>query len=389
LRDLRRFKWPIEAHRFGADTIDAGLRRSPHLLQEATVVSVPPFGRSPVELASGIDALYMSARGAVPDVLLSELDLHKNVARQRDEPVDINLGGYPLRVIGTGWGKYRYCLLHELARVGITPSEKLPAIRVQPTARALHTIGPETTVLWVRNLLDAFGVESTLQVSRLDLHSDWQGFWIEPNERSNFVTYSDKRALYEVGDALSGLNFGKRGGALYARLYDKTREAEGKGHDWWPDVWGPGFDPEQPVLRVEFEINRDGLREFGILSPEDAFENLGPLWAYSTSQWLTLRIPTADDTRSRWPIDPRWQAVQRCSLSGNALPADRMRAGAASGELRRMLPQLVGYLASAALPLGTTDLDSTLAALRPHVEAYGQRRSLSFDDRVAEKRRRA
>ena len=343
----------------------------------------------PVELASGIDALYLSARGDVPSSLLEHLELLKESARDSDGPVDALLAGYPVRVLGSAWGKYRYCFVHELARVGVTQSDKLPAVRFQPTARALHTLGPATTVLWARNLLDALGIEAALQVSRLDLHSDWQGFWIEPNERTNFVTYSDKRALYEVGDALSGLNFGKRGGALYARIYDKTREAEGKGDDWWPDVWGPQFDPEQRVLRVEFEFTRDGLREFGVHTPEDAFENLGPLWAYATSQWLTLRKPTDDETRSRWPIESRWHAVQRCALSGNSLPAERMRAGAASGELRRMLPQLVGYLAGAAVPLGTTDLDDTFDALRPHIHAYGQRRLITFEERVAEKRRRA
>lgn len=66
-----------------------------------------------------------------------------------------------------------------------------------------------------------------------------------------------------------------------------------------------------------------------------------------------------------------------------------MRAGAASGELRRMLPQLVGYLAGAAVPLGTNDLDDTFDALRPHIEAYGRQRSIPFNERVAEKRRRA
>lgn len=343
----------------------------------------------PVELASGIDALYLSAKGEVPSTLLDDLDRLKTAARDTGEAIDTTLGGYPVRVLGTGWRMYRYCFVHELARVGVTLGDRLPAVWIQLTARALHTIGPATAVLWARNLLDALGIDAVLTASRLDLHSDWQGFWIEPNERGNFVTYSDKRSLYEVGDALSGLNFGRRGGALYVRIYDKTRQAEAKGDDWWPDVWGPKFDPEQRVLRIEFEINRGGLREFGVHAPEDAFDNVGPLWAYCTSRWLTLRLPTNDETRSRWPLDPRWSAVQRSSLAGNSLPAERMRAGAASGELRRMLPQLVGYLAGAAVPLGTNDLDATFEALRPHIEAYGQRRSMSFDERVAVKRRRA
>ena len=55
------------------------------------------------------------------------------------------------------------------------------------------------------------GIHAVLHVSRLDLHSDWQGIEIKANERSNFVTYSDRRALYEVAEEMSGLNFGSRG----------------------------------------------------------------------------------------------------------------------------------------------------------------------------------
>jgi hypothetical protein len=352
------------------------------------VVPHPSSGRSPIELASGVDALYLSARGEVPPYLLSDLELVKAEAQSLGEPVDAELGGYPVRVLGSGWGKYRYCVQHELGRIGITPSTKLPAVRLQPTSIALHALGPDTTVLWFRNVLDAAGIEATVQVSRLDLHADWQHLWIDAEERSNFVSYANRRALYEVDEELSGLNVGTRGGAVYARIYDKTRELESKGDDFWLDIWGTAHDPNERVLRVEFEFVRDGLREFAIDTPEDAFEQLGPLWAYATGSWLSLRAPTADDTRSRWPVDPRWIAVQRATLAGNALPAARVRAGEAAGSLRKLMPQLVGCLTGAAVPLGTHDVYDTFDALLPYIAAFGQQTGQTFADRVAEKRRR-
>ena len=66
----------------------------------------------------------------------------------------------------------------------------------------------------------------TLPATGPDLHGEWQGLWIEPDERRSFVTYSDRRALYEVGEELSGSNFGKRRGAIYSRIRDKTKELE-------------------------------------------------------------------------------------------------------------------------------------------------------------------
>jgi hypothetical protein len=340
----------------------------------------------PVEIASGVDALYLSRRGDLPGDLLTSLETARSAAADQKSPVAQVLGGYPVDVLGRGWGMYRYCARHELALFGFTSSEALPAVRVQPTSLAIHALGPQTTVLWVRNLLDAAGLDVRLQVSRLDLHSDWQGLWIEAEERQNFVGYANRRALYEVDEALSGLNIGTRGGALYARIYDKTREVEQTGHDWWFELWGERFDPDRPVLRVEFEFSRDGLREFAIDTPEDAFEQLGSLWAYATGSWLTLRTPGVDETRARWSVDARWEAVQRSTLAGGALPAERIRAGEKAGSLRKLMPQLVGYLTSAAVHLGTSDLLDTFDALVPHVDVFERQTGVTFGDRVDAKR---
>lgn len=342
----------------------------------------------PRELCSGIDALYLSGIGEPDAVLLDELDEYRTTATETGTPVVFDLGGHQGRVVGHGWEKYRYCVAHELARFGFTPSTSLPAVRVQPTSLALHALGPDGVVAWVRNVLANAGLDVRLQVARLDLHSDWQGLWIDADERSNFVTYTNRRALYEVDEDLSGVNFGTRGGAVYARLYDKTRELESEGDDWWLDVWGDDHRPGDRVLRVEFEFSRDGLREFGISSPEDAFGQVGPLWAYATGHWLSLRVPIdTDATRSRWPVDARWTAIQGSTLTGAALAAERIRAGHRAGTLRQLLPGLVGYLSSAAATLDTDTLEDTLQKIRPHVHDYGAMTGTPFEARVAEKRR--
>jgi len=277
---------------------------------------------------------------------------------------------------------------HELARIGITRSESLPVVRVQQTSTGLQALGPDVLVLWVRNFLDANGIDATLRVSRLDLHSDWQGLWIDAEERKHFVGYSNQRALYEVNEDLSGLNFGRRGAALYARCYDKTRESDKEGADWWPELWGERSDPDQRVLRVEFEFTRDALREFGVDTPEDAFDNIGPLWAYATGNWLTLRVSTDDDRRSRWPFDPRWETIQRASLAGGSLPAERIRAGQQAGDIHRMLPQPYGWLTGAGAVLGTDDLGATFAALSPYIAHFEARTGKQFAHEASEKRRR-
>jgi len=305
-----------------------------------------------------------------------------------DLPIDADLGGYPVKVQPRGWLKYRYCVTHELARFGFTPSDKLPAVRVQPSAIALHALGPDGTVLWVENVLDAIGFEGDLHVSRLDLHSDWQGIDVHANERTHFVTYSANRHLWEVAEEMSGLSFGARGGALLCRIYDKSREMVDKGHDWWPDVWGPRYDPDRKVLRVEFEFSRAGLKELGVDTPADALTAAGSLWAYATGSWLSLRVPTNDDTRSRWPVDPRWELIQRSSLAGGCAPAARIRAGIVEGQLRTFRKLATGVLSSMAVPMGTTDIGDTLDGADWELRAYEAVSGRRFADRVAEKRQR-
>jgi len=357
---------------------------------------VPPAPRSeqllansPVELLSGIDALYLSGQGIAPTVLFEHLEARRSAAEEAGAPVDTTIGGSPVKMLPNAWGRYRYCARHELARIGFTPSENLPVVRFQPTAVALHALGPAGTVLWARNFLDACGVDAVLHVSRLDLHSDWQRVDFRAGERRNFVTYSNRRALYEVDDQMSGLTFGKRGGSLMCRIYDKSREMVDKGHDYWPDVWGSKYDPDVKVLRIEFEFSREGLRSFGVDTPEDAFAKMPALWAYATQVWLSLRMPTNDDTRSRWPVDPRWALVQASTLAGGCAPAERIREGERQGELRMLRKLASGILSSIAVPLGTDDIADTLHAVGPELETYERISRRSFPDRIREKRQRS
>lgn len=347
--------------------------------------------QSPImcELLSGIDAMYLSAQGNVHPSLLTDLEATRLLAQESERPVPADLGGYPVTVQPHSFGKYRYCVKHDLGLLGFTPSKKLPAVRFQPSSIALHALGPDGTVLWFRNVLDSAGIDATVHVSRLDLHSDWQGLEIRAKERSNFVTYSNLRSLYEVDEEMAGLNFGKRGAALYCRIYDKSREAEKSGHDWWPDVWGPAYDPNEKVLRIEFEFRRTGLKELGVDTPDEAIQKAGSLWAYATQSWLSLRVPGDDDTRSRWPVDPRWEAVQRSSLAGGCAPADRIREGERQGQLRTYRKLASGVLSSMAVPMGTSDIDDTLDALVPELLLYEQVSGRQFADRIADKRQRS
>jgi len=57
------------------------------------------------------------------------------------------------------------------------------------------------------------------------------------------------------------------------------------------------------------------------------------------------RSPTADLTRSRWPLAPEWLRVQQATLGHRAVGLRRLRLARHSTSIAKLLPGLTGYLA--------------------------------------------
>jgi hypothetical protein len=104
-----------------------------------------------------------------------------------------------------------------------------------------------------------------------------------------------------------------------------------------------------------------------------------------TESWLTYRTPTGDGQRDRWPTAAEWAVIQRASLRSDAIGADRVRALRRRGELRKLLPTVVGYSARIGALVGTDDIDTTLAAMGELFRADELRRGVLFADRIAER----
>ena len=257
-------------------------------------------GSGLVELTSGVDALYLSGRAALPDDFLAMLDGFRRIADEQEEPVNLVLGGLEMQLQPRKWGLYRFCIDHPYARFGFTPRDRIPAVRVQPRAEFLHGAGVEEVVEWARRLLESECGPVLLEVSRIDLFADVQGWNISGDDRHEFVSRADARNLFETAQEFNGLKIGKReSGTISARLYDKTIQSSKTGTAYWKDLWGEAYDPALPVMRVEFELHREVLRQFGVSTPDEVLGASGSMWHYLTHEWLTHRVPTNDETKSR------------------------------------------------------------------------------------------
>jgi hypothetical protein len=343
----------------------------------------------PRELASGVDALYLSGRAALPGELLEQLHALRLLADQQEGPVEVIIGGLLMQLQPRKWGLYRYCLDHPFARFGFSPKDKIPAIRVQPRAEFLHGAGVVEVVEWSRSLLESVCGPVLLEVNRLDLFADFQGLSVSGDQRHEFLCRADALHLFEDAKEFNGLQFGSRNsGTIFARIYDKTIESTKSGTAYWKDLWGDKYDPDRNVTRVEFELHREVLRQFGISTPDEVLGAAGSLWHYLAHDWLTHRVPTDDETTSRWPLSEQWRAVQRARIGDDAIGIKRAYGAKQSGVLANLMPSLVGQLANFGALTNCESTIDLIPILERHLHHYARSSGRSMISRIAEKRQK-
>ena len=357
-----------------------------------TLVPVPAgsdqvANRQVHELSSGVDALYLSGHAPLPDALVARLEEGRQAAADLG-PVEFELGGVSWRLRSTGRQKFRFVLTSEMGWVGLTNSKALPTVWVQPKAELLHALGPADAALAFTDPIESALGHVPWKVARIDLQSDWQGMNLHRDLSESFVGRARARNIYEDGDLCTGFTFGTgKGGGIYGRIYNKTAQIEVKGGDYWFDIWGDRYDPSLPVHRVEFQWGRAALRSMQLTTPSKVLAAVGDLWRESTHAWLTLRTPTGDQTKSRWPLAEWWEAVQRSALCHELLGIARLKDSSRIGALRLLMPLLNGCVASAAVHLSTDDIEGTLAALVLPLRDYERISGMPFGLRVDTKRR--
>lgn len=183
-----------------------------------------------IELASGIDALYLSGRAELPADFLARLEDQRQVAEGTSISIPFELGGEDFGLAPHGWGAYRFCLEHPDVRIGVSTSKQRPAIRVQPRSQYLHTVGPAGAVARVRRTVGAEVGDLSLSVSRLDLYADFSGWALGASDRDRFTRRADSRCTYEADGHLTGFVFGRRSSqTVCARIYDKTADVARSG----------------------------------------------------------------------------------------------------------------------------------------------------------------
>ena len=177
-------------------------------------------------------------------------------------------------------------------------------------------------------------------LSRVDFTFDYYLPVVDFDEDS-VVTLSAKDSRYRNDRKLQTLVFGKSDVVL--RIYDKIAEIEEASHKtWFFDLWGVSED----VWRIEWQVRKNVLRRFGIRTFLDLADQQGDVLRFLSHEHDTLRVPSEDSSRSRWPLHPLWVDLQEHirTLSAQGVYREIDPAVLLNERMMRMAISVYGYL---------------------------------------------
>ena len=271
-------------------------------------------------LAAGIDSLYLSYPGGLRHSWDFELEYRKRLARSPDRDqrseAQVLLGDSLFRVEAFGSRRFAYILQGDFFRIEVSA--------IGNKSRPMAYVQIASELLWQAPLPDILEKLSTFMhtlghltgeplVSRVDLCMDFvTGKPLHEIREEDWVCQAKKIRRYTDDRQFTGFDIGL-GGSLSARLYNKSREIVESGKEFFKDLWSlGGWDSVAVVWRLEFEIKRERLNDFGINSVTDLLQRVQSTWSYCSETWLRLPMPNVlDSNRARWATDALWLMLQR------------------------------------------------------------------------------
>jgi hypothetical protein len=304
---------------------------------------------------TGIDTLFISFNGEWKNLEWHSYfaDLKKDAQeRSMEVPGTIKAGiEWNFMMMPNGARGFEWILMSNDFTLKIgkwTTSKTRPNVMAEIRSEMLWRLGAEESCSIISKMLSEMGLEiSVIKPSRADLCMDvlfpksaWNKDLIDYAVSKGF-----DRAIYiPKPDQMKGITIGQ--GNMMVRMYDKGLEIKQKSKKFWMfDIWGIAEIPEDRVmLRIEFQMRREMLKDIKANTLTDFFETLPNIWAYCTKKWLKFEdnIGAHRDYRETMPW---WVVVQDgYEKAQGASPA--IRKHIMKPDMERLASQTYGFLIS-------------------------------------------
>ncbi len=247
-----------------------------------------------VALLAGLDGLTLTSPARLSEQMYGRLSEDKAAARLAEQEGCVHCPAWlDAQVRPTGMQGYPYVIEAEefLVKVAGEQQKTWPGVVLELRSHFLHThpagqrSACEEALEWVCSQLlydqeEAVRRDMTfarVNVSRADLHIDWQGGWapsFTDGEERRFIRPRNAQwHPYLVGNHCQGYRFGT-GNPVMARIYDKTAERAKRADLAYAELLaarnGDRFDRNKHVWRLEFELHREAVASLKLAPESDA-----------------------------------------------------------------------------------------------------------------------
>lgn len=196
----------------------------------------------------------------------------------------------------------------------------------------------EKFMQWIHSIGYVSYKEESL--SRVDFSFDYFLPAIDFNE-DHFISYSTKDSKNRESGKVQTFTFGK--GDIVLRVYDKIAEIKQQSDKvWFYLLW----EEDESVWRIEWQVRKPILKQFGIVTFNDLKNGQGDLLYYLAAEHDSLRIPNDDSNSSRWSLHPLWIDLRQSIKELNNIGVSRINGEQAVMEerLKRIAISIYGYL---------------------------------------------
>ena len=252
---------------------------------------------------------------------------------------------------------------------------------VSLNAEAIWKLGVDSLIEQIKMDVACLGGSIVLIVpSRCDLCADFKLPFALKQEDIELlkISRSNDQTWHTPGGCLETAYIGAPGAPLLLRIYDKGKEIIVKRKEWFTELWQE--EDLKDIWRIEFQLRRPVLKQFGIDSMDDLINKIPGIWKYLTNEWFSLRLPD-NQKQERRTIHPWWELVQGCAEKlGPAIETKREYRKEITNDSGVYLKFIGGFLPAYAASLQIKQTEDAIVHLARELKIYWTNRN--FEEEV-------